>query len=271
MGHFSGVHREGDRPGSDYRKRNKERERGRIKVNSPQKFSISERQRRLEDTYRMIFQHADPKAREPLYKVWANMAASSPSEVFSPDKVQGIERYSDLSDNGRLSSLNENYFQGPVSDFLPLHHLVKLLSKSLGHDDGFVYLLDGSSNGISDDIPTRNLRGLEYFLAIFAQRVPSGQYLDVAIQQITTGQRRVQVPHHDEYVYSDKGVVLEVRRQLRVAGISPSDHYTLKRIRDGNAKVGTSLHVISERRHYNIEGDLGNLILSYLATRDTRQ
>ena len=128
MGHYNRRPVEGERAGASERKRNKEIERGRIKRKSPQQFSISQRKQRLDDLQNRISREFDAKQREPLFEQFANLAASCPPEVFVPSEIHGIERYSDLAESKFLSSLDGNYYRGSRPDFLPLHHLVKLLS-----------------------------------------------------------------------------------------------------------------------------------------------
>lgn len=265
MGHYTKRPTAGQRAGVDVRKKNKERMRGRIEVKSLQMYSISERKRRLGDLEQEISRECDPQKREPLYKKYANLAASCPPEVFTPDEITGIEKYATLSDNKLLESFSRNYFQGSRRDFLPLHHLVKLLSKSVPNNPNnkFIYLLGSTSATTPDEIALRNLKGLEYFLLTFAQRMPRSHYLDVEVDK-----KRVQVPSNDEYGFSESDpVVARLRSQLRAAGIIPSDHFHLKRIRDGNHKIDTLLHIITEQKSYRDEERQGKVLVAYLSTR----
>ncbi|MBI2655395.1 hypothetical protein HYX06_03155 [Candidatus Woesearchaeota archaeon] len=264
MGKFSRRPYEGQRPGADVAKRNKERMRGRIRVKSPQEFAISERKRRLSDLEQEISRERDPQKREPLYKKYANLAASCPPEVFTPDEIKGIERHSSLSDGDILRSFQKNYFQGSRPDFLPLHHLVKLLSKpvSPNSDDRFVYLL-GSISAAPDEIYLRNIKGLEYFLLTFAGRMSTGHYLDLEADR-----RRVQIQSHNEEGFQDRDVIVtQLRSQLHTARINQSDHYTLRRIKDGNHRVSVPLHIIAEQRRYVDDGSSQVIMVSYATTR----
>ncbi|MBI4451862.1 hypothetical protein HY637_00395 [Candidatus Woesearchaeota archaeon] len=264
MGHFGGKPREGQRPGADVAKRDKERMRGRIKVKSPQQLSILERKRRLNDLQERIRMEYDPQKREPLYKKYANSAASCPPEVFTPDEITGVERHSSLSDTDVLRSFEKNYFQGSRPDFLPLHHLVKLLIKPVAGQpaDRYVYLL-GSTSATPDETSLRNMKGLEYFLLTFAQRMPRSHYLDLEVDK-----RRVQVQSHNESGFRDSDpVVVGLRSQLRNAGISPNDHYVLRGIQDGNHGVSTPLHVITEQRAYMADGRPESVMVSYATVK----
>jgi len=267
MGRYTKRPTAGQRAGVDVRKINKERMRGRIKVKSPQMYSISERKRRLGDLEQEISRERDPQKREPLYKKYANLAASCPPEVFTPDEIKGIERYSSLSDKDVLRSFEKNYFQGSRPDFLPLHHLVKLLSKPVApnSDDRFLYLL-GSISAAPDETYLRNMKGLEYFLLTFAGRMPTGHYLDLEADK-----RRVQIQSHNENGFQDRDVIVnQLRSQLHVARINQSDHYTLRRIKDGNHKVSVPLHIIAEQRRYVDDGSPQIIMVSYATTRDPK-
>ncbi|MBI2660783.1 hypothetical protein HYX09_00780 [Candidatus Woesearchaeota archaeon] len=194
------------------------------------------------------------------------MAASSPIEVFDPTEISGITRYSDLSDPGILSSASNYDFHGQRPDFLPLHHLVKILGKRVylnESGDKYAYLLGSSSHQTDQmtDIAARNLRGLEYMLLGFSSRILPGQSLDLQIEG-----RRVQVPYHEGSYYTEGDPVVQgLRRILEKSGVHALPHYHLKRIKDGNQKVGTSLHVVAEPRVYRDENRATkSVIISYL-------
>ena len=112
------------------------------------------------------------------------------------------------------------------------------------------------------DISVTNLRGLEQFLLTFAERIPSGTYLDIEIDG-----KRIQVSYHQDAMYN-REFSASVRRILDVKGVAPSDHYKLRRIRDGGIKISTPLHIIAEHRSYRTkEGAVMPTILSYLTIK----
>ena len=264
MSRFSGRKYEGQRPHSRIKIIKREIARGRMPRKSPQEQSIKDQKRRLSDLELRLRQEPDRRKKEPLFKQYANLAANCPSEVFTSDELIPIEKYSALKDNCFLSGLKVNPYSGSRPDFLPLHYLLKLLSKGvpLATSDMYVYLLGSTSRNIIDEASARNLRGLEYFLLDFAYRLPRGQFLDVEING-----RRIQVENNYEYFSQDNNKpVIELRRRLSAAGIDPSEHYTLRRIKEGHTKVQATLHIVAEQCAYNDQGAHGIVVVSYLTT-----
>ena len=142
---------------------------------------------------------------------------------------------------------------------------MKLLSKSVSDNpaDKFIYLLGSTSATTPDELALRNLKGLEYFLLTFAQRMPGSHYLDVKVDK-----KRVQISNNDGCGFRDSDPsVVSLRSKLRAAGVTQSYHYHLKRIEDGNHKVGTSMHVITEQRIYRDEGGQDKVLIAYLTVR----
>ena len=287
MGHFGGKPDSEGRAGADISKRMKERRMGRDDTKAPLMHSIAEQKRRLNALEQRYSISKYPHTREVISKEYANLAASlaarCKTEVFSPTEIQGIERFSDLSDPEIVWTLdNKGSFPGPRPDFLPLHHFVKLISVQVGGGvvayspcvpidytdrpsgitthakpaDKFIYMLGSSSNDNPNDLNARNLRGLEYFLLTFSHRMTEGTLMQVEING-----RRIQVPHGDE---KD---VKTLRRTLDKVSIGPADHYVVKRIVDGNFRIQTPLYIVSEQRQsYKREGLLGMAVLSYATT-----
>ena len=271
MGHFGRPRDPEGRPGADTAKRMKERRMGRDDTKAPQMHSIAEQKRRLHELEQTYSRAKDQHTREVLAKEYANLAASlaarCKSEVFSPTEIQGIERLSDLSDPRVVWGLDgKGSFPGSRPDFLPLHHLVKLIAvpvaasgytqtaKGLGLDR-FIYMLGSSSDDTPGDPNARNLRGLEYFMLTFAYRMTEGNLLQAEVNG-----RRIQVPQ------SEMGIK-RLRRELDKASIWPSDHYTLRRITDGNVKVQTPLHIVVDQRNsYDAADNAKIAILSYATT-----
>ncbi len=271
MGRFTKRPYDGQRPSSVQRKIAKEIRRGRIKRKSPSDQAIEDKKARLYSLQEELSRKWDPHKREPLYLQYANLAASCGPEVFAPTEIAGIAKYSDLSSPDYLKTFGDgSSFSGQRWDFLPLHHIVKLLHKQVyqgGADDMYVRLLGSSSRDIPDDISARNLRALEYMLLTYAGRILPGRCLDLEIDG-----KRIQVPYARDF--SNAGVesaeVEALRHTFHKRGISGAPHYNLRRIRDGGQKVSTPLHVLTEQRPYQGEGTVKAMLVSYLALRQPR-
>ncbi|MBI2545805.1 hypothetical protein HYV81_01355 [Candidatus Woesearchaeota archaeon] len=271
MGHFGWKPDTEGRPGADTAKRMKERRMGRDDTKAPQMHSIAEQKRRLHELEQTYSRVENQHTREIVANEYANLAASLAArckpEVFSPTEIQGIERLSDLSDPRIVWGLDgKGFFPGSRPDFLPLHHIVKLIAvpvaasgytqaaKGLG-PDRFIYMLGSSSNDTPADPNARNLRGLEYFMLTFAYRMTEGNLLQAEVNG-----RRIQVSQSEMDIK-------RLRRGLDKASIWPSDHYTLRRIIDGNFKVQTPLHILADQRpSYKAEGVQNIAVLSYVTT-----
>ena len=262
MGSFTKRPIDGERAGINKRKVIKEIRRGRIKLKSTKEATIQAQKKRLVDLAGEISQIRDPLEAEPLYKQFANAAASYPQEAFDPTDIQGIEKLSSLEDTERLRSLERNYYQGSCYVLLPLHHLVKLLSKKLPNNDKLVYLLRNSSNTAPEELETRNLRGLEYCLLDFAGRIPKGKNLDLYVNG-----KRIQVESGENYVKQDGKEVVRLRQKLDRLGIRASDSYTISKINDGGHKINTKLVIETVTRNYQDNGQQQSMMLSYIAVK----
>ncbi len=296
MGHFRKRPDSEGRPGIDYAKLAKERRLGRDQTKAPQELRIIDIRRRLNELEHQIRQQRDPVKREPLYLKYANLAASCLPEVFTPDEIHSVERYSMLADAGVLRDAEHCSFRGSRPDFLPLHHLMKLLDKEVyggrrayrhmpssiildqiqegkarsphaDSNDRFIYLLGVSSSSIPAEPDVRNLRGLEFALLTFSGRLSYGKSLQLVVVQDGRG-RQIEVGYHSERSYSDRAqIVQHVRGVLNRAGISSSPHYELRKILSGNERVHEKLHVIGEVRKYEGDKGVNSVAISYLSTQ----
>jgi len=267
MGSHSGRPYLGQRPGADKKKISKEIRRGRKNKEASKRLSIDGQITRLDDLQRQVGRTHDPYQLEQLYMQYANLAAGSSSEVFIPDKIRGIVKYSDLADQDGLALICQDRHYGTISDFLPLHHLVKLLDKTVPDsesEDKFIYLLGSTTGEDIKDPSLKNLRSLEYALATFSERLRSGQNLDLEIDK-----HRVQVPWHDGAYYNDHDeVVGNLRRQLGSRGVGPATSYRLRRIKSGPHKVSTNLYVVTEQKILKQKGlKPKNVLVSYLTNK----
>ncbi len=265
MGKYSKRQYLGQRPGSGKKKITKEIRHGRWPGrNSDKQHRIRENIRILGELEQRISSENDPRKLDKLCNQYANSVASFNPKDFSRTEIKGIVRYSDLENQDNLRDIHNNPFYGSRPDFLPLHHLVKLVGNgvySLGQTEKYIYMLGSTSKEPTTNIYLRNLRALEFFLATFSNRVSSGQSLDLKID----GQR-IQVPNHDNTDFDDKTeFIRNLRQELKNKGIDRSPQYNLTNILSGSQKVNTSLNVITERRI--ITGDYGykeKILISYL-------
>lgn len=266
MGHFGRKHEDGERPGASVAKLNKEIEKGRVVRKSPQELRLKDQTRRLNDLEKRISSTSDPKRREPLYLQYTNLAACCDAEVFSPNEIAGIETYSSLVSQETLHRLDYNRMSGERRDFLPLHHLLKLIDKKIPENkqgDKYIYLLGTTSRNNDTDPSLRNLRALEYFLGTFAGRLIPGQELDLEIDK-----KRIQVPYSkDTYLTDESPLVKNIRHRLQGRNIPPSPEYNLRRIKDGHYKISANINIVTEERPYIKDGIATKIILSYVMVR----
>ncbi|MBI2653171.1 hypothetical protein HYX00_06910 [Candidatus Woesearchaeota archaeon] len=276
MGQFGRRPDSGGRAGASERKRNKEIAKGRLERKPPikgriergslRKSSANQWRRELDYLQVEVRKQRDAAKREPLYERFVNCASRLLPQADVLTEIRGIEGYSGLADNDLLSDLSRGSFRGSIDDFLPLHHLVKLLGREVPNkkDDKFIYLLGSTSTSTPAEASVRNLRGLEYFLLGFAARLPEKQYLELHVDG-----KRFQVPYHNEHFEKDNdSVVITMKRRLDAAGLIPSEHYTLGKINDGYHKVHGNLHIVAEQRAYKADnGQMKSVAIAYLTTR----
>jgi len=265
MGHYSRKPYEGERAGAGKHKVMKEMGYHRIKNDSPAKQSIADRKKRLKELQHAFEQQRDPIKREQFYLQWTNLAASCPLEVFRPEDVHGIERLSSLGNEDTLRGLHGNN-PGLYSgfQFLPLHHLVKLLDKPTEQiGDRYVHLLGITKDG-PEDVATINLRALEVFLLNFSAMVLPGQSLSLEIDR-----KAIAFPYYDHHFISTvKNTLPKVKRMLETKGIRASTPYFAGKVYSGNNKVASNLLLSTEPRSYIQEGARQDVLVSMVRTVD---
>lgn len=230
---------------------------------SPQRDRITGQKNRLDSLQKRIEHEIDPGKREPLYEQFANLAANCHPEVFTPTEISDIVQYSDLADQDALRNIVDYLYSGSRPDFLPIHHHLKLLTKSI-ESDKYIYLLGSTSSENITDISLRNARALEYFLLSFSNRLFPGHFLDLEIEG-----RKIQVPSHDErYLNDSSGVVKTMRQQLKQKGVDISPEYHLRRIKDGTHRIDTHLYILTEERILQQQGEQPeHVLISYLTNK----
>ncbi|MBI2137965.1 hypothetical protein HYU13_00090 [Candidatus Woesearchaeota archaeon] len=265
MGRFGRRPIPGERAGSGSRKIFKEMRHGRC----PERKSFKAARaglgiQRLNQLEASIQGEHEPHALDLLQKQYAGLAASLRPELFSRSEIQGFVRHSDFGDQDAIQKIIDNNHFGRRPDFLPLHHLVKLLGNGKNNEASepeFVYLLGSTQNGTIPDSNLRNLRALEYFLLTFGGRVAPGHRLDLKIY----GERiQINYPGKIETPYKDE-VVVPLRKTLKEHGIEPFPLYCLSQIRSGQHRVGMCLDIVTEERELRPEfGDPKTVLFSYL-------
>src|SRR3989338_3541844 len=232
------------RAGAGQRKRIKEISHGREHGESVRRASIADRKGRLDELADQLSITWDHQKREKLLEMFANMAASCPPEVFTPSEMSRIVPYSYLDSQKDLGEVVNYPNAGSRSDFLPLHHLVKLMNKPVPQsnaDDSFIYLLDSTVKETIREADLRNLRALEYFLGNFASRLRPGKILSVEVDK-----KRIVVPYDERgYLHGNEGMMRSI---VERGDVPLAERYGVKRIRDGDNKVHATLQVITEQR-----------------------
>lgn len=268
MGKYSKARYEGQRAGSDKDKICKEIKMGRDQKKSSGYNGIIGQKKRLAELHLAASEARDLNKREDLCNQFANLASSCRDEVFAPTEMNGIILNTDLDNAETLQQINRGSYGGRYSNILPLHHLAKLLAKSVSVNGGaphskdnqiYAYLVGQQGfYGKPREIDMINLRALEGMLLMFSSRMKPMQTFELEING-----KNIQVPYGVE--------VDQLMGILKSKGIRQSTNYFMRRINDGGYKVDTNLELISEEKMFKDDTNANQVLpVSYLLARAKR-
>jgi len=249
---------EGQRPGSGQRKKNKEIRMGRMPSKSRDHIRIQGQIDRLDRLEKRIKEQHDSTKRENLLRQYANLLARCNSQVATPVDIGRIVCYSDIGNPDELRKFYNGPETGRRPDFLPYHHLVKLLDKPIDGGDYFIYVLDPLSNGGDLEPNERNRSALEFFLATFSQRLLPKRHLEGTINGTVF---KIPVQEY-EWVNQGANCVGVVRSEL--GGIGESESYDLRVKRIGKEPSESYIKTESGIIDWG-EGETDTVLVSYLS------